>query len=95
LRSNQRVSPHCGRNETIARGFYLQRATNMSDHTPNPAGRSRFRDSTFLLAVAVVAIVCGALSFYMQKAEYDPAVTASAIDEPRSRPLPAGPRKYQ
>jgi hypothetical protein len=65
----------------------------MSDHAPLPATRSRFRDSTFLLAIAVLALIGGAVSFYMQKAERSATTTAS--DEAPSAPLPAGPRKYQ
>jgi hypothetical protein len=68
----------------------------MSDpRVPASADRSRFRDSTFLLAIAVVALVCGALSFYLQKGEPDTSATATGADETRSAPLPAGPRKYQ
>jgi hypothetical protein len=65
----------------------------MSDRAPLPATRSRCRDSTFLLAIAVLALIGGAVSFYMQKAERAATVTAS--DDARSTPLPAGPRKYQ
>ncbi|MEA2980552.1 MAG: hypothetical protein QOF91_386 [Alphaproteobacteria bacterium] len=66
----------------------------MSDHAPGPAERVRFRDSTFLLTIAVLALVGCALSFYMQKAEHPAAVNATANDEARTMPLPSGPRKY-
>jgi hypothetical protein len=67
----------------------------MSDHPPAPAERPRFRDSTFLLAVAILALVLGALSIYLQNVEHAPSVTATAADEQPTTPLPAGPRKYQ
>jgi hypothetical protein len=65
----------------------------MRDHAP--ADRPRFRDSTFLLAVAIVALVLGALSLFLQNVERTPSVTATAADERPAMPLPAGPRKYQ
>jgi hypothetical protein len=65
----------------------------MSDHAP--ADRFRFRDSTFLLAVAILALVFGALSLYMQKVERVGSVTTTASEERAATPLPAGPRKYQ
>ena len=66
----------------------------MSEQIPAPADRSRSRESMFLLAIAVLVLAAGALSFlYIQNAEQTtPVITA---DEPRSVPLPAGPRKYQ
>jgi hypothetical protein len=66
---------------------------NMSDHAP--AYRFRFRDSTFLLAVAILALTFGALSLYMQNVDRAGSVTTTASDEGPRIPLPAGPRKYQ
>jgi hypothetical protein len=67
----------------------------MRDHAPAPTDRPRFRDSTFLLAVAIVALVLGALSLFLRNVERTPSVTATAADERPATPLPAGPRKYQ
>ena len=67
----------------------------MSDHAPAPIDRFRFRDSTFLLAIAILALIFGALSLYMQNVEQARSVTTTASDERPSTPLPAGPRKYQ
>jgi hypothetical protein len=67
----------------------------MSEHAPAPTDRFRFRDSTFLLAIATLALVFGALSLYMQNVERAGPVTTTAADERSSTPLPAGPRKYQ
>jgi hypothetical protein len=68
--------------------------TNMA-HAPAPADRFRFRDSIFLLTIASLAIVCGALSLYMQNVERARLVGSIATDDRPSIPLPAGPRKYQ
>ena len=73
----------------------------MSEQPPAAAGRPRSRDSTILLAIAVLAILCGALSLGLQSLQQTPAVTASATDDARGStgdartPLPAGPKKYQ
>jgi hypothetical protein len=66
----------------------------MNDRVPDP-GRYRFRDATFLLAIAVLALVCGAVSFYVQNIGLRPSVTATVSDDRPGVPLPAGPRKYQ
>jgi len=67
----------------------------MGEHPPAPAARFRFRDSTFLLAIASLALVFGALSLYMQNVERAGLPTTTAADERSPTPLPAGPRKYQ
>jgi hypothetical protein len=67
----------------------------MRDHAPAPSDRFRFRDSTFLLAIAGLALIFGALSLYMQNAEQAGSFTTTAADERPATPLPAGPRKYQ
>jgi hypothetical protein len=67
----------------------------MRNQAPIPADRPRFRDATFLGAIAIVALALGALTFFLQKAERAPSVTATASDERSSVPLPAGPRKHQ
>jgi hypothetical protein len=64
------------------------------DQSPVPVNPSRFRDSTFLLAIAVLAIVFGGLSLYLRNVQQGPSVTATADERPAT-PLPAGPRKYQ
>jgi hypothetical protein len=65
----------------------------MSQRPPATADRRRTRDSTILLAVAVFAMICSALSLGLQSLARTDAVTASATDA-RGTPLPAGPRKY-
>jgi hypothetical protein len=67
----------------------------MSQQPPPATNRPRTRDSSILLAIAVLAIVCGVLSFGLQTLQQTAAVTASATDDGRGMPLPAGPRKYQ
>ena len=57
-----------------------------------PNSAFRFRDTTFLLAIGVVSLICGALAFYAWRVEIGTNITA--FDEERSFPLPAGPRKY-
>ena len=66
----------------------------MKSDPPSPATQYASRDSMFLIAIAAVALVCGAVSLYAWRAEQAPSVTASTDDAPRV-PLPAGPRKYQ
>jgi hypothetical protein len=69
--------------------------TNMHEHPTPRVQRSRFRDSTFLLVIAVLALVFGGLSLYLRNVEHSPSVTATtAGDERPPTPLPAGPRKY-
>ena len=55
------------------------------------------RDTVFLLAVGIISLVCGIVSFYTWHAQRDFAssATASVEDDAPSAPLPAGPRKYQ
>ena len=65
----------------------------MRKYAPSPATHYSSRDSLFLVAIAVVSLVCGAVSFYVWRAEHNPSLTASIEDSPRV-PLPAGPRKY-
>jgi hypothetical protein len=48
-----------------------------------------------LLVIAILALICGALSLVLQNVEYAGSVTATASDERPATPLPAGPRKYQ
>jgi hypothetical protein len=67
----------------------------MNRPTPAAADRSRTRDSTILLAIAVLAMMCSALSLGLQSLQRIDAVTASATDDARGTPLPAGPRKYR
>jgi hypothetical protein len=69
----------------------------MAKLASSPSGPHGFRDSAFLLAVAVVSLVCGAASFYAWQTQPRPAVnaTASVEDDAPHTPLPAGPRKYQ
>jgi hypothetical protein len=71
----------------------MSRALNMSEQPP--ATTHRTRDSAILLAIAVLATICGVLSFGLQSLQRTDAVTASASDDARGMPLPAGPRKYQ
>jgi hypothetical protein len=67
----------------------------MRKHPLSPATHYASRDSLFLIAIAVVSLICGAVSFYVWRAEHIPSLTASAEDEAPRLPLPAGPRKYQ
>jgi hypothetical protein len=65
---------------------------------PHSSAAARgFRDTVFLLAVGVISLVCGAVSFYAWQTQHGLAVsaTASAEDDAPRAPLPAGPRKYQ
>jgi hypothetical protein len=67
--------------------------TVMRKYDPPPADYSS-RDSLFLLAIAVVSLVCGAVSFFLWRAEHNPSLSAS-MEDSHHVPLPAGPRKYQ
>jgi hypothetical protein len=67
----------------------------MKKYAPSPATHYASRDSLFLIAIAVVSLVCGAVSFYAWRAEHNPSLTASMEDDAPRVPLPAGPRKYQ
>jgi hypothetical protein len=67
----------------------------MRKYAPSPATHYSSRDSLFLIAIAVVSLVCGAVSFYAWHAEHNPSLTASIEDDAPRVPLPAGPRKYQ
>ena len=67
-------------------------------HKPaTSAGSHGFRDTAFLLAVGVISLVCGAVSFYAWHTQraFTENTTASAEDDAPRAPLPAGPRKYQ
>ena len=64
-------------------------------YAPSPATHYSSRDSLFLVVIAVVSLVCGAVSFYAWRAEYSPSLTASMEDDTPRVPLPAGPWKYQ
>jgi hypothetical protein len=68
----------------------------MAKLTHSPAPAHGFRDTVFLLAVGLISLVCGAVSFYAWQTQRGPAVstTASAEDDAPRMPLPAGPRKY-
>ena len=66
----------------------------MRKYAPSPATHYSSRDSLFLIAIAVVSLVCGIVSFYAWRAEHNPSLTASTEDDIPSVPLPAGPRKY-
>ena len=67
----------------------------MRKYAPSPATHYSSRDSLFLVAIAVVSLVCGTVSFCAWRAEHNPSLTASMEDDTPSVPLPAGPRKYQ
>jgi hypothetical protein len=67
----------------------------MRKYAPPPGTHYSSRDSLFLVAIAVVSLVCGAVSFYAWRAAHNPSLSASIEDEAPSVPLPAGPRKYQ
>jgi hypothetical protein len=67
----------------------------MRKNPPSPATHYSSRDSLFLIVIAVVSLICGAVSFYAWRAEHNPSLTASAEDDAPRAPLPAGPRKYQ
>jgi hypothetical protein len=67
----------------------------MRKYAPSPATHYTSRDSLFLVAIAVVSLLCGTVSFCAWRAEHNPALTASAEDDVPRVPLPAGPRKYQ
>jgi len=67
----------------------------MRKYAPSPATHYSSRDSLFLIVIAVVSLICGAVSFYAWHAERNPSLTASIEDDAPRAPLPAGPRKYQ
>jgi len=69
----------------------------MAKPTHPPAAAHGFHDTVFLLAVGVISLVCGVVSFYAWQAQHVLAVgaTASTEDDAPRTPLPAGPRKYQ
>jgi hypothetical protein len=67
----------------------------MRKYALSPATHYSSRDSLFLVAIAMVSLVCGIVSFYAWRAEHNPSLTASVEDEAPRVPLPAGPRKYQ
>jgi hypothetical protein len=67
----------------------------MKKYAPSPATHYSSRDSLFLVVIAVVSLVCGAVSFLAWRVEHNPSLTASMEDDAPSVPLPAGPRKYQ
>ena len=67
----------------------------MRKYAPSPATHYSSRDSLFLVSIAVVSLVCGAVSFCAWQGEHNPSLTASMEDDARPVPLPAGPRKYQ
>jgi hypothetical protein len=66
----------------------------MRKSAPSPATHYSSRDSLFLIAIAVVSLICGAVSFYAWRAGHNPSLTASMADDAQRVPLPAGPRKY-
>jgi hypothetical protein len=66
----------------------------MRTYAPSPATHYSSRDSLFLVAISIVSLVCGVVSFCVWRAGIDPSLTASVEDNARV-PLPAGPRKYQ
>ena len=67
----------------------------MRKYAPSPATHYASRDSLFLVVIAVVSLICGAVSFLAWRAEHNPSLTASIEDDVPRVPLPAGPRKYQ
>ena len=71
------------------------RAPVMKRQTPSPATHHSYRDSVFLVAIAAVSLICGAVSFFTWRAEHTASLTASVADDTPRVPLPAGPRKYQ
>jgi hypothetical protein len=66
----------------------------MNKHAPPPATRNR--ESTLLIVIAALALAFGALSIYMRGVTPTPTALdhPTLSDEPPSKPLPAGPRKY-
>jgi hypothetical protein len=65
----------------------------MNDHAPPPASGSR--ESTLLLLIAALALIYGALAIYIRSTEPSRPEVAAQVEDVRSTPLPAGPRKYQ
>jgi hypothetical protein len=65
----------------------------MNNHAPPPAGGSR--ESTLLLLIAALALAYGTLAIFMRHVEPTGPDVAASVEDVRSIPLPAGPRKYQ
>src|ERR1044071_4632043 len=79
--------------QRLHRSIYRE-ALAMRKYAPSPATHYSSRDSLFLVAIAVVSLICGVVSFCVWRAGIDPSLTASVEDNARVL-LPAGPRKYQ
>ena len=67
----------------------------MRKYAPSPATHYSSRDSLFLVAIAVVSLICGVVSLWAWRTEHNSSLTVSMEDDAPRVPLPAGPRKYQ